>query len=183
MGATASACMSSIEQPSVYKDGRVPIIGLGGTPFVIYNYVTTLVAGFDQYSDCAGVRLAFSCGWDKAWIMASMLGTSYALQAASAYWFVGGDGLFNAIAGVDTESAALRGHKDEIKTHAILSVVKLVTEIVPQSILSVLFALQVKPNHFIWVSVGLSLAVGIKSFAHGARYFLGSGATPSALAV
>jgi len=64
--------------------GSVPILGLSGTPFNIYNYVSTLLVAFDQYSDSAGASLALACGWDKAYLMVAILFIAHVLQVVAA---------------------------------------------------------------------------------------------------
>mmetsp|Transcript_8073 Transcript_8073/g.14871 ORF Transcript_8073/g.14871 Transcript_8073/m.14871 type:complete len:502 (+) Transcript_8073:83-1588(+) len=61
------------------------------------------------------------------------------------------------------------------RTEAVQGITRLLTENIPQAILSIRFAREVKPSKVVYASVGLSLTLAVKAFLGGAYSFAKNG--------
>lgn len=61
------------------------------------------------------------------------------------------------------------------RTEAVQGITRLLTENIPQAILSIRFAREVKPSKVVYASVVLSLTLAVKAFVGGAYYFAKNG--------
>lgn len=182
--ATASPVLT-MSVRGAYKNGEVLALArcnkkIAKIVFPPYLYMISLVGAADQYLDALMTMSACACQWRLAWAMLAVFVCSFWIQAFAACAGTGDfSGFIFSLMGVSPEGHTFADTEcfmqlEERQGYQMaVGVARLVTENLPQAYLQFTFATEIGAPRVAYVSIVVSLTMGVKYFAAFLRYMRG----------